>query len=119
MKTGMPPQIPDPEMLKQLPSEQLVNIIRQQQRVIEQQQAIQQLRQEVNRQIVEVRQIILPLPEELFILNLLEVKFLFDIVQGKFACLDDLRHDSPMFALCSSSIKALSTFAITLHTEML
>lgn len=43
----MPPQFPDPEMLNQLPLEQLVNNM-QQQRLIEQQQAIDQLRQEVN-----------------------------------------------------------------------
>ena len=49
MNTGTPPQLPDPEMLKQLPTEQLVIIIMQQQRVIEQQQqAIEQLRQEIN-----------------------------------------------------------------------
>lgn len=50
MSTTALPQLPDPETLIQLPPEQLVKIIVQQQQVIEQQQqAIEQLTQEVNR----------------------------------------------------------------------
>ena len=50
MITTALPQLLDPETLIQLPPEQLVNIIVQQQQVIEQQQqAIKQLTQEVNR----------------------------------------------------------------------
>jgi len=50
MSTAALPQLPDPEKLRQLPSEQLVSIILDQQRVIEQQQrVIEQLTQEVNR----------------------------------------------------------------------
>ena len=46
----MPAQLPDQATLRQLSTEQLVNIIVQQQQVIEQQQqAIEQLTQEVNR----------------------------------------------------------------------
>lgn len=50
MSIAVPPQLPDQATLRQLPTEQLVNIIVQQQQVIEQQQqAIEQLTQEVNR----------------------------------------------------------------------
>lgn len=50
MSIAVPPQLPDQATLRQVPSEQLVNIIVQQQQVIEQQQqAIEQLTQEVNR----------------------------------------------------------------------
>ncbi len=47
MTPAMPPQLPDPENLKQLPTEELVAIILEQQRVIE------QLMQTVNRLQVE------------------------------------------------------------------
>ena len=50
MSTNALPQLPERETLIQLPPQQLVNIIVQQQQVIEQQQqAIEQLTQEVNR----------------------------------------------------------------------
>ncbi len=50
MSIAVPPQLQDQATLRQLPTEQLVNIIVQQQQVIEQQQqAIEQLTQEVNR----------------------------------------------------------------------
>jgi len=50
MTPGMPPQLPDPENLKQLPTEELVAIILEQQRVIE------QLMQTVNRLQVNLHQ---------------------------------------------------------------
>lgn len=50
MNSAVLPQLPDPETLRQLPLEQLVNLIMGQQKVIEQQQrVIEQLTQEVNR----------------------------------------------------------------------
>jgi len=50
MSNAVPPQLPDLETLRQLPTEPLVNIIVQQQQVIaQQQQALEQLTQEVNR----------------------------------------------------------------------
>ncbi len=50
MSSAVPPHLSDLATLRQLPTEQLVNIIVQQQQVIEQQQqAIEQLTQEVNR----------------------------------------------------------------------
>lgn len=50
MSIAVRPQLPDQATLRQLPTEQLVNIIMQQQQVIQQQQqAIEQLTQEVNR----------------------------------------------------------------------
>ena len=50
MSTTALPKLPERETLIQLPPQQLVNIIVQQQQVIEQQQqAIEQLTQEVNR----------------------------------------------------------------------
>jgi len=49
MSNAVPPQLPDLETLRQLPTEPLVNIIVQQQVIAQQQQALEQLTQEVNR----------------------------------------------------------------------